>query len=69
MEKKYAELRGLIVANYGNQSNFADTLGISRVSLNNKLNGKVQFTQGEINDAVLALNLNPEQVYRIFFAT
>lgn len=66
-KKQYAELRGLITQYFGTQRNFSKILGISTVSLNEKLNGKVQFKQNEIAKAKEVLNLDAEDVERIFF--
>lgn len=64
---KYAELRGLIRANLGTQERYANKIGLSASSLSHKLNGKVEFSQGEIAKTKELFKLSPEDVDRIFF--
>lgn len=45
----------------------AGKLGISRESLYNKLNGKTEFTAGEIRGIADALSLNFSTIQEIFF--
>ena len=63
----YAELRGLIRQHCGTLANFAKALGISTAGLNEKLQGRVEFKQGEIAKTMELFNLTPEDAARIFF--
>lgn len=66
-ENAYAELRGLIRQHFGTIANFAKALGISSASLNEKLQGRVQFKQCEIAKAMELFDLTPDDAARIFF--
>ena len=48
MPYSYNKLRGRIIEMYGSQEKFADSLGISRVAMSNKLNCKSGFSQNDI---------------------
>lgn len=65
----YSKLRGQIRENYNTQSDFAKAMGFSSASLSAKLNGKVQFTQNEIDKAVKLLAIDYSQVKAYFFTT
>lgn len=67
MNYDYSKLRGRIVEYYGNQSNFAESMHLSKVSLNKKLNNKVKFTQDEIRSMIKKLNINYTEIYDYFF--
>lgn len=64
----YPELRYLVKKRLGSLKKYADALGISAVALNEKLQGRSQFTQGEIAKTQQLFNLTPEEVWQIFFA-
>ena len=49
------------------QEAIAAVLKISRVTLNEKLNGRSDFKMSEVKELKNALNLTNEQVYAIFF--
>lgn len=67
-EQPYPELRKLIDEKYnGTSKDFADALGISTVTLNERLQGRVQFKQDEIKKIKLIFNLSPDMLDRIFF--
>lgn len=42
-------------------------LGISRSTIQRKLSGEVQFSQGELKVLISVLNLSSEEVMSIFF--
>lgn len=65
-EFDYSKLRGKI-REYGTQEAFADAIGISTVTLSEKLNNKSQFTQKEINKSVEVLQIAPEDIPTYFF--
>lgn len=52
MEKKivfdHSELRGRIIARYGNCAAFADAINMARAALSARLNGHIQFKTDEI---------------------
>ena len=64
----YKKLRGKIREVFGTQENFANALGISKVSLSLKLNNTRDFTQGEISKAAALLEIKPSDVPAYFFA-
>lgn len=51
----------------GKKSGFADDLGISMTELNNKLNGKTNFSIAQAKKIQELLNLSEEETYLIFF--
>ena len=63
----YSKLRGKIKELYGTQDNFAKALGIGRVSLSQRLNNTLEFTQKEINVSCDLLKINKEDVSKYFF--
>lgn len=62
----YSKLRGKI-REFGTQEAFANAIGISTVTLSEKLNNKSQFTQNEINKTVDILKIEPEEIPIYFF--
>lgn len=63
----YSKVRGKIKEVFGTQAAFAEALRMSPVSLSEKLNNKVQFTQKEIQTAVELLKLPKEEIPVYFF--
>lgn len=47
-QKRFAKLRGLIIANFGTHEAFAREFPMSRTTLSAKLNGKVDWDGPEI---------------------
>ena len=45
----YSKLRGKIKEVFGTQEKFADAMSMSTVTLSAKLNGRVDWTQAEMN--------------------
>lgn len=43
-------------------------MGISKTALYNKINDKIKFSIDDVKKIIEFLNLNEEQVYKIFFA-
>lgn len=66
IEYDYSELFGLIKTHFGSQEKFAEALGISKMSLTNRLLNRLQFKQNEIEIARKLFNLSAEDVLRIF---
>lgn len=67
MEFDYCKLRGKIKEVFGTQDNFAEGLGISHVSLSQRLNNARQFSQKEIKKSCLVLGISPEDIPAYFF--
>lgn len=69
MEFDYSRLRGKIREKYSTERAFAEDLGLGRASLSQKLNGEVDFTQGQIHRAVRLLGIEPREISSYFFTT
>ena len=67
MSFDYSNLLGKIKEVCGTQNNFAKKIGIGRVSLNHRLNNKLEFSQNEINRSVEVLGLRKEEIPVYFF--
>jgi hypothetical protein len=63
----YSKLRGKIREVFGTQDAFAEAIRIGRVSLSQRLTGKLDFTQNEINSACEALGLDKGEIPLYFF--
>lgn len=63
----YSKVRGKIKEVYKTQSAFASAMGMSPVSLSEKLNNKVQFSQKEIDKACVLLQIAKEEIPIYFF--
>lgn len=68
MERNYADLVGLVYVKFGSKSKFADKMGISRPTMDKKLSGESQWTQGEIRKACTLLDIEKEHIPNYFFA-
>ena len=62
------ELKAEIIRNGMSVPEFANRLGMCRSTFYRKLNGKQEFTQGEISMMIEALKLRPDRTMAIFFA-
>jgi len=63
----YDKLRGRIRECFKTQEAFAKALGMSRTSLNLRLNNSAEFSQNEIIKAAKLLELNTVDIDRYFF--
>lgn len=54
---KYSRLQGEIKRKYGTQDAFAEVIGMGRVSLNQRLNGKIEWSKDEMAKVMEALGL------------
>lgn len=63
----YSKLRGKIKEVFGTQDAFAEAIGIGRVSLSQRLTGKLDFSQNEINSACESLGLDKSEIPMYFF--
>lgn len=64
---EYNMLRGKIREVCETQDNFADKLGIGRVSLSQRLNNKLEFSQGEMFKACEILGIPLKELSAYFF--
>lgn len=64
----YSKLLGKIKEIYDTQEKFALALGIGRVSLSQRLNGKLEFSQNEILKSCELLNIKKKDIPLFFFA-
>lgn len=62
------KIQQFIKDNYVNVSALARSMGVTRQSLNAKINGKVNFTQLDLELLRRCLRLTDEQFMEIFFA-
>lgn len=60
------ELKSLIIRKYGTQGKFAEALGVTEVTVNNKLNGKSQLKLDEIDQWAKLLEVPVEDIGRVF---
>ncbi|MGJ0841547.1 DUF739 family protein [Clostridium tertium] len=63
----YSKLRGKIKEMYDTQDNFSKKLGLGRVSLSQRLNNILDFSQEEIYISCQLLNLKLEEIPEYFF--
>lgn len=66
MKFENINLKTLIVRQYGSQGKFAQALGVSEVTVNNKLNGKSQLKLDEIDQWAQLLQVPVEDIGRVF---
>lgn len=67
MKWNYAKLRGRIKEIFGTQEAFAKAIGISSVSLSQRLNNVLEFTQEEIFISCEVLNIPLTDMMSYFF--
>lgn len=63
----YSKLRGKILEVCKTQYNFADKLGISRTSVNEKLNGKSDWSMSQVRKACEILEIKKSEIPSYFF--
>lgn len=63
----YRKLRGRIREMFGTQANFARKIGLSEVSVSNKLNNIVDWGQEEIEKTITALDIPYPDIHAYFF--
>ena len=66
MPYDYRKLRGRIKEKFGTQAEFSKNIGLSEVSVSNKLNNVVDWGQDEMENAIHALEI-PFQIYTLIF--
>lgn len=67
MNWNFAKLRGRIKEIFGTQEAFAKAIGISSVSLSQRLNNVLEFTQEEIFNSCEVLNIPLTDMMSYFF--
>lgn len=67
MKWNYQKLRGKIKEVCGTQNNFSEKLGIGKVSLSQRLNNQLEFTQEEIYKACEILEIPITEISEYFF--
>lgn len=67
MAFNYSKLRGRIRERFVTEEEFAKAIGIGRTSLSHRLNGKLEFSQKEINQSIKVLGLTEEDIPAYFF--
>ena len=68
MSFDYAKLRGKIREVYGTEAKLAAAAGLGRVSLSQRLNNHVDFSQGDINLIANILGIPPTEISQYFFS-
>lgn len=63
----YRKLRGRIKEKFGTQSEFSKKLGLSEVSVSNKLNNIVDWGQEEMENAISILEIPNTDIHTYFF--
>lgn len=63
----YNKLRGKIKEIFGTQDQFAEAIGIGRVSLSQRLNNQLEFSQDEIFKSCDALHIDYVEIPTYFF--
>ena len=63
----YRKLRGRIKEKFGTQSEFSKKLGLSEVSVSNKLNNIVDWGQEEMENAISILEIPNTDINAYFF--
>jgi len=61
-------LKAEITRKFGSQEKFAEALGVSTVTVNNKLNGKSQFKLDEIDQWAKLLQISIEDIGKFFLS-
>ncbi len=67
MSFNYSKLKGKIKEKYSTQSAFANSLGMSTVSLSAKLNNRVEFSQHEILKCCELLEIPMKNIPDFFY--
>ena len=64
---KYNKLRGRIIEKFGTIEKFADALGITRITVSNKLNDKSNFSRDDIILWASVLEVSQDNIGSYFF--
>lgn len=63
----YNKLRGRIIEKFGSQVEFAKAMNWSERTLSKKINGKVQWKQADICNAIKLLEISKDDIQEYFF--
>lgn len=66
MPYDYRKLRGRIREKFGTQAEFSRNIGLSEVSVSNKLNNVVDWGQDEMESAIVALDIPFSDIHSYF---
>lgn len=71
MEKifDYSKLRGRIREKFKTESAFGKAMNLSHNTISKKLNGYIQFTQNDIDRAIMLLEIPDDEISTYFFTT
>lgn len=64
----YNKLSGRITEKFGNQRGFAANIGVTEITISNKLTGKRGFSQEDIEQWMSALEIDRQQIHEYFFS-
>lgn len=64
----YSKLRGKIKEKCGTQLKFAKLMELSHVSISDKLNNKIDFSQEDIEKAIKILGIDKSEISLYFFS-
>ena len=67
MSYDYRKLRGRIREKFGTQAEFSRNIGLSEVSVSNKLNNVVDWGQDEMESEIVALEIPLSDIHSYFF--
>ena len=67
MAYDYSKLKGRIAEKYGTQTALAKALGWSERTLSLKMNGKIVFTQADIENMIRVLDIKRKDIQAYFF--
>lgn len=65
----YSKLRGRIKEIFGTQDDYADAIGLGRVSVSQRLNNQLDFSQQEMFKSAEVLRFPKGQIPEYFFTT
>jgi hypothetical protein len=68
MPYKYSKLRGRIIEKFGTLGNFAEAIGLSRVSVSSKMQCKTGFSQEDIELWSSLLDIDKKDIGSFYFA-
>lgn len=67
MPYTYNKLRGRIIEIYGTQGKFAEKLGVSQNAVSKKMNCQTEFSQADIIQWSILLNVQKDEYGEYFF--
>jgi hypothetical protein len=67
MPYTYSKLRGRIIEKFGTLGNFAEAIGLSRVSVSNKMQCKAGFSQEDIELWSSKLDIDNKDIGSFYF--